>query len=324
MSSIWVILQSVPTLSSRVDDCFYNFVWPTKYACLRKENSAASATCIFKDEVSGHTFDLTSLNKKEGYKIKHGNDKVYFTICNKMKNHCDPDAAACVKLSGKEGKDKYRNIGKFNSRKLSYHGGALYQAFTDGEKCVRGDAASSVDIMLTCSDREDAKPSVEYSESDYCSMTIRFPTRLACTPISTSCLIADSTTGIEHDFSKLAGFDYHVLETDGSDNVIVYYLSVCSQLSVSSCLDGSGACMRKPQVGSKEYKFLSLGKAGKPVGKNGKWTLEFTGGDSCLYGTDRRKAIIEFQCGRGVVSSDEFFSQKKKGNIAKDCCECVL
>ncbi|OWF52457.1 cation-independent mannose-6-phosphate receptor-like [Mizuhopecten yessoensis] len=298
-------LFSHPVGHFTVNNCEHEFTWSTQAACPLNtdQDSEQTGNCTARNPVTGHVFDLSSLNKGTPYKIDDHRGHIFkLNVCGKVTGSgC---AGVSVGACQEEVAGDKRNFssGLYNS-KLQFDNGVLVLNYHGGKDCHNKMYKRTTIINFVCSQTAGEGNPVFIDESDDCTYYLSWHTSLACEKEVKCSVDAGNRTIDLSPLVKPTG-EYSSLSTmNGKD--VSYYINICRPLNPiygTLCPPQASACMLQPG-GSPQ----SLGKVtGPPVLEKGtgKVTLIYEGGDVCSTNQAKNMSTkIVFVCNPGVSRS---------------------
>ncbi|XP_062980546.1 cation-independent mannose-6-phosphate receptor [Elgaria multicarinata webbii] len=229
-------------------DCSYYFTWQTKYACVGEKEDIP---CMVADEKK--RYDLTPLIRHsdleqnweavDGNLIEEEKKHFFINVCHKVLQkgdamNCAKEASVCS-----VGKDNSTtNLGTFMSAPTKV-GENIQLLYSDGDKCGLN-KKTETKILLVCKPGDlESAPILINSSPDGCLYEFEWHTAAACVLSKTkgnNCRVSDSQAGVYFDLSPLMNVTYTINTTS-----YTFYISICSNVSNTSCELQSAACQVK-------------------------------------------------------------------------------
>ncbi|XP_030627174.1 cation-independent mannose-6-phosphate receptor [Chanos chanos] len=242
-------VDSSPTLITAIEDCVYTFVWFTAAAC--PLNSTEHGNCQVTNPLTGHLFDLNSLNQEHGYTvydIENQRKMFRLNVCGEMSNvGCTEGAGVCIIHS-----KTAVSAGRFN-KKLSFKDQVVELTYDGGDKC---DANPSLNhksvISFVCKSEGGgtSAPVLVDTDEDECTHYFSWHTPLVCEE-QTKCSVWNGTRLIDlKPLVHLTGYyqstDDDLDEDKSSDKSPDFYINICQPLNPIpgvNCPPGAAICM---------------------------------------------------------------------------------
>ncbi|XP_056423214.1 cation-independent mannose-6-phosphate receptor isoform X2 [Hyla sarda] len=228
---------SGPELISNIQNCDYNFLWITAYAC--PLTISTHDECRVKNSVTGHEFDLSSLSSKDGYLIKDRERSIQLNVCSMVNNSpCGAAAGVCVTDGG-----KHINAGR-SSRNITYVDRVLKLTYEDGDQCEKNPFMKHRSVFtFVCGANTvtGSLPSLTYYSEDTCTWQFSWNTPLVCEQ-EIECSVRNGTSHIDlSPLLKRAGY-YEVLQSTKKEGSGVFYINICQPLNDGKCPPGASVC----------------------------------------------------------------------------------
>ena len=280
--------------------CQYIFQWSHAAACPVKQ--AISGNCTVTSPISGFTFNLTSLHKKDGnYNRKgthhHLNYNVDFNICGPVTN------SSCKAGSGVCSVDS-EDMGQANGD-LAIIDEQLTLTYSNGDSCKGSDGESSTmetQINFICPPRRtlasgnhEGDAPILVQRNTKCNTAIEFYTDLACDH-QVYCEVAKDNAIYSLTRLRQHQRNYHVRNKEPDQPEFV--LNVCGPLVPTDVPRAKctqhGACSRI------DDRYQGLGRVqGTPyMGKNGHLVIDYRDGGVCGNRGEQWHTQIIFTCDR--------------------------
>uniref|UniRef100_A0A8C9W683 Insulin-like growth factor 2 receptor n=1 Tax=Scleropages formosus TaxID=113540 RepID=A0A8C9W683_SCLFO len=285
-------VDSRPTLVTAIEDCVYTFVWFTAAACPLK--SSEHGQCRVTNPVTGHLFDLNSLNREDGYTVyDHKNRRKMFrlNICGAAANFgCEDETAI--------------NGGRYNQN-LTYRDQVVQLTYSGGSVCDANHTLTHKSVISfvckTSSVGEDGPVLVD-SDPNECIHFFSWHTPLVCEQ-QVRCSVWNGTSLI--DLSPLAHrTGYHRANSEDLDPDQYtkkklssdFYVNICGPLNPIpgvNCPPGAAVCMDPP-----DGPPVDIGRvASTPLLVNNEVSISFSSTTVCVYNsTLNYNSIIRFTC----------------------------
>ncbi|GAB1300523.1 Cation-independent mannose-6-phosphate receptor [Apodemus speciosus] len=282
-------------------ECVVSFLWNTEAACPIQTITETDQACSIRDPNSGFVFNLSPLNRTQGYVVLGIGKTFVFNICGTM--------PACGTVAGKPAlgceaatqiddiKDlrPERPVGMEKSLQLSAEGFLTLTYKGSSSPSSRGTAFI---IRFICNG--DIYPgTAKFLHQDIDSTRgirntfFEFETALACAPSQVDCQVTDAA-GNEYDLSALSSVrkPWTAVDTSVHGKKRSFYLSVCTPLpSVPGCHGMAvGSCM----VSEDNSWNLGVVQISPQATGNGSLSLLYVNGDRC--GNQRFSTRIMFEC----------------------------
>ncbi|XP_052025662.1 cation-independent mannose-6-phosphate receptor isoform X3 [Apodemus sylvaticus] len=282
-------------------ECMVSFLWNTEAACPIQTITETDQACSIRDPNSGFVFNLSPLNRTQGYVVLGIGKTFVFNICGTM--------PACGTVAGKPAlgceaggqiediKDlrPERPVGAEKSLQVSAEGFLTLTYKSSASPSSRGTAFI---IRFICNG--DIYPgTAKFLHQDIDSTRgvrntfFEFETALACVPSQVDCQVTDAA-GNEYDLSPLSSVKkpWTAVDTSVHGKKRSFYLSVCNPLpSVPGCHGMAvGSCM----VSEDNSWNLGVVQISPQATGNGSLSLLYVNGDRC--GDQRFSTRIMFEC----------------------------
>ncbi|KAL4649143.1 cation-independent mannose-6-phosphate receptor [Arapaima gigas] len=300
-------VNSRPTLVTAIEDCVYTFVWFTAAAC--PLNSSEHGQCRVTNPVTGHLFDLSSLNRQEGYTVyDHVNRKRMFrlNICGAAANFgCENDSGVCIRdhLTAVNG-------GRYNQN-LTYRDQVVQLTYSGGAVCEANRTfthKSVISFVCKTNNVEGDGPVLVDSDPNECVHFFSWHTPLVCEQQQQmKCSIWNGTSlidlsplthrmGYHRAHSEDLNLDEYSKNTPSPD----FYINICGPLNPIpgvNCPPGAAVCM-DPVDGPP----VDIGRvASAPHLINNQVSISFSSTTKCVYNTSLNySSIIRFTCENGT------------------------
>jgi hypothetical protein len=275
-----------------------------------------------RDNIGGHTFDLSALNISGGYHVSGHGVMTVVNVCGGVPCGHLPNASvgACT-AEDPSGATTPELLG-LASRTLMYNHGDVYLHYNTSAPCGVDDdgnaAVVQTKIFFVCDPAATVELTTSASADEYvalisttggCEFIYEYQTALACPPAAPRpCVVQDPTSGAIYNLAPLT------LPT-GSWPVTVgettYSINVCAPEFSTNCnpsIPGQAACQYTSAGGSFGLGMPSTPRLGTVNGEQ-QLFVEYVGGDYChVTSTTRhtRSSYITFYCdednGLGEVS----------------------
>jgi len=301
-----------------ISNCHYMFMWKHAVACPVK---TTTGNCSVTSQESGFTFNLTSLNRPDGWRwnetAHHVINHLDFNICGPLANSgCGAGVGVCD--NNKE------NFGLANSN-LTFTDGKLELVYPGGKCPTKDGKPAETRIRFNCPPRrmgssgnyEHDGPWMFSSRQteDMCTMYIDFYTDLACDHQVFCDVTMDN---VVYPLTKLRRHDinYKMFDANGSHDFV---LNICGPL-VPTDVPSSG-CNPQGACGHINDRYVGLGKVqNSPTVSNGQLIIKYTEGDYCENNKGTWSSTIFFTCDPAINKNSRFGTPKFIG-IDENKCE---
>ncbi|XP_044144786.1 cation-independent mannose-6-phosphate receptor isoform X2 [Bufo gargarizans] len=229
---------SGPELITKLQDCDYNFLWVTAYAC--PLTISTHDKCKVRNSATGYQFDLSSLSSKDGYLIKDRDRSIRLNICSDVNSPCGSGVGVCVSEGVKN-----TNAGKSHSR-ITYVDQMLKLVYEEGDQCEKNPLMKhrSVFTFVCGADRAGGSlPSLISYTEDTCTWQFSWQTPLVCEE-KIECSVKNGTSLIDLSPLIKRGDYYEVLQSQDRDDSN-FYINICQPLNNIEdlkCPLGASAC----------------------------------------------------------------------------------
>ncbi|XP_028809164.1 cation-independent mannose-6-phosphate receptor isoform X2 [Denticeps clupeoides] len=292
--------ESQPAFISALEDCAYTFQWTTAAACPLK--TTQQDNCKVTNPVTGHQFDLSTLNKENGYMVYDNVDSTKMfrlNVCGEIKNAgCIDGAAVCIK-----DRQTAVNGGKSTS-KLSYLDQVVKLSYEDGDVCpANRDVRHKSIISFVCKEgASSGLPVLVDTDRETCTHYFSWHTSLVCEK-QISCFVWNDTKLIDLKSLVHATGSYTATDNDmDKDKSPDFYINICQPLNPIpgvTCPPGAAVCM-DPDDGPP----IDIGRiTSPPYYSSERDEVEITFNSSTTCDVDQSQnysSRIIFSCQRGV------------------------
>ncbi|XP_075123765.1 cation-independent mannose-6-phosphate receptor isoform X2 [Leptodactylus fuscus] len=230
---------SEPQLISNLQNCDFNFLWVTAYAC--PLTISTHDECQVRNSATGHLFDLSSLSSNDGYLIKDRDRTIQLNICSAIKNSpCGSGAGVCVSEGG-----KHINAGK-SQKQITYVDQVVKLIYEEGDQCEQNPLKKHHSVFTFVCGADMAAgsfPSLTTYIEDTCTWQFTWHTSLVCEQ-KLKCSVTNGTSLIDlSPLMKRIG-NYEVLQSP-EDDAAEFYINICQPLNDDAdvkCPPGVSAC----------------------------------------------------------------------------------
>nr|XP_027309114.2 LOW QUALITY PROTEIN: cation-independent mannose-6-phosphate receptor [Anas platyrhynchos] len=310
-------LESAPILMSE-GECSYAFDWYTAAACVLSKTEGDN--CQVSDAQAGFSFDLSQLDKKNGYYLVNTSQYLfYINICGSVPVElCHTQSAACQVTQSKK---QFWSLGLPNS-KLSYYDGLIQLTYKNGTAYNDEKKTQRSTLITFLCDRQAGVGQPEYQVEDKNTYNFRWYTEYACPELPLECIVTDPNTMDQYDLSSLAksekrGGNWYAMDNSRPSERKKYYINVCRPLlAVPGCDRRASVCQMEYRHDHDSYyeatSISNLGVASKElvVERPGHILLTYSNGSVCINADGKMTTYtttIHFVCSRGTLSSSPRF-----------------
>ncbi|XP_048841603.1 cation-independent mannose-6-phosphate receptor [Brienomyrus brachyistius] len=292
-------VESMPNLVKAIEECTYTFVWLSAAACPLRTSSHGD--CVVTNPLTGHLFNLSSLNQRVGYRVYDNVDqrKIYdLNVCGELEGSlCENGTAVCMKNN-----QGAWSVGMVN-RTLSYQDQVVQLTYENGAPCEANKALRHKSIIsFICKSTTpgvgDRGLVLVDSNPSTCVHFFSWLTPLVCEQ-KVRCSVWNSTSLI--DLSPLihrTGYHRAIDVALGEDHSPDFYINICESLNPIpgvNCPPGAAICM-DPDNGPP----VDIGRiTGPPVLHNNEVSISFNSSTPCSSNANY-SSIIKFMCQQGT------------------------
>ncbi|XP_028676700.1 cation-independent mannose-6-phosphate receptor isoform X2 [Erpetoichthys calabaricus] len=294
-------VDSLPIVTTALEDCVYLFVWHTAAACPLKSNT--NNDCRVSNPESGYLFDLNDFAKDGGYTIHDATDKnkvISLNICGAVsKGICSEGTGVCIRNG-----QNVVNAGKF-SKSLTYMDQVLQLVYDGGDPCPRNPTLTHKSILsFVCKSEAGSGdgPVLVASDEETCSHFFSWHTPRVCEQ-RVNCSVWNRTSIIDlrpliHKSGYYSAFDDDLDNGNSPD----FYINVCQPLNPIpgvKCPPGAAVCL-VPVSGPP----IDIGRISGPPQINtgiNEVYMNFKSNTVCSTNSNKNySSLIVFHCQRGT------------------------
>ncbi|KAG8444174.1 hypothetical protein GDO86_009380 [Hymenochirus boettgeri] len=247
--------DSKPRVITVLENCDYQFLWITAAAC--PLNISMQDHCRVTNPTTGHLFDLSKLNKTEGYSINYYKKSIRLNICSGMRSECAPGVGVCISEGG-------RHLSAGNAQtQIKYMDQVLSLVYEDGDPCSKNNLKHRSVFNFVCGtdSSTDGSPTLVSFDETSCTWYFSWHTSIVCEE-KTKCSVYNGTSLIDlSPLIKHSG-NYETLDGTASGNLADFYINICEPLnSVDDvlCPPRAAVC-----IDPKKGKPLDIGRVNSP------------------------------------------------------------
>ncbi|XP_078412852.1 cation-independent mannose-6-phosphate receptor [Cetorhinus maximus] len=298
-------INTQPDLITAIQDCEYTFLWFTAVAC--PVTKIVHNDCVVTNPVTGHLFDLNSLQINQGYIVydrKVRGNFVRLNVCNKVQNTgcLGDDVGVCIQ----EGQNAI-NAGRFN-KEVTYMDQVLRLTYDGGDACSSNSNLRHRSIFsFVCGSTPGAGtgPVLVTSDEKTCTHYFSWHTQLACEH-EVRCSVKNGSSIIDLSPLTLKTGYYSAADEDiaddGNDDTPDFYISICQPLNPLpevTCPPGSAVCMDPVNGPPMAIGYISGPPQINPTTRE--VYISFNSNTTCQTNQNLNyDSLIVFHCVRGV------------------------